>query len=115
MKRVGNQPSDVSIVEGPELDLADLRSRASNDCQLPHQRRGGIDLVGPIGADQQQMLNVRLRQQILDEVERRRVEPLKIVEEERQRMFCRCEDADEAPERALEAPLRLLRLKLGDR
>ena len=47
----------------------------------------GVDLVVPIGADEQQVSQVCLGQKILDEVERRRVQPLKIVEEERQRMF----------------------------
>ena len=65
----------------------------------------GIDLIVPIGADQQQVLHVRLRQQILEQVERRRVEPLQIVEEQRQRMFRPREDADEAPEHQLETDL----------
>ena len=59
-----------------------------------------VDLVVAICADQQQMPHVRLGQQILEEVERRRVEPLKIIEKERQRMFRPSEDADEATEHA---------------
>ncbi len=76
---------------------------------------GGIDFVVPIGADHQQLLHVRLGQQVGEHVERRRVEPLQIVEEERQRMFGPREDADEAPEHQLETPLRLLRRQLRDR
>ena len=56
---------------------------------------GGIDLVVAIGADQQQVPHLRLGQQILQQIERRRVEPLQIVEEERQRMLRPGEDADE--------------------
>jgi hypothetical protein len=41
------------------------------------------------------VLQIRADQQILQQVERRRVEPLQIVEEERQRMFRTGEDADE--------------------
>ena len=55
----------------------------------------GVDLVVPIGADQQQMLHVRLRQHILEQIERGGVEPLQIVEEERQRVLRTREDADE--------------------
>ena len=76
---------------------------------------GGVDLVVAIGADQQQVPHVRLGQQILEQVERRRVEPLQIVEEQRQRMLRPGEHADEAAEHQLEPPLRLLRLELGDR
>ena len=75
----------------------------------------GIDLVVPIGADQQQVPHIRLGQQILEQVERRRVEPLQIVEEQRQRMLRPREDADEAPEHQLETALRVLRRKLRDR
>src|SRR5208283_2811523 len=73
-----------------------------------------VDLVVPIGADQQQVSNVRLSQEILEQVERRSVQPLKIIEKERQRMFLPGEDADEAAEHELEATLRLLRLKFRD-
>ena len=75
----------------------------------------GIDLVVAIGADQHQVPQVRPGQQILEQIERRRVEPLQIVEEQRQRMFRPGEDADETPEHQLETALRLLRLELGDR
>ena len=54
-------------------------------------------------------------QQIFEQIERRRIQPLQIVEEERQRMLRAREDADEPPEHQLETSLRLLRRKLGDR
>jgi hypothetical protein len=38
-----------------------------------------IDLIVPVGADQQQVPHVHLGQQILKEIERGRVEPLQIV------------------------------------
>src|SRR5580692_11491906 len=52
---------------------------------------------------------------MLDQVERRRVEPLQIVEKQRQRMFGPREDAEKSPEHQLETALRLLRRKLRDR
>jgi hypothetical protein len=70
---------------------------------------GGIDFVVPIGADHEQMLHVRLGQQVGEHIERRRVEPLQIVEKERQRMFRPREDADQPPEHQLETALSLLR------
>ena len=79
-KPVGNQPPDLFLVKGPELDLANLRPAALNGCELPRQRMVGVDLVVPVGADQQQMSNVRLGHQVLKQIERRRVQPLQIVE-----------------------------------
>ncbi len=72
-----------------------------------------VDLVVAIGTDQQQVLHIRPGQQILEQIERRRVEPLQIVEEERQRMLRPGEHADEPPEHQLEAALRVLRRQLG--
>jgi len=46
-----------------------------------------IDLIVPVRTDQHQVLQIRLGQQILEQVERRRVQPLQIVKEQRQRMF----------------------------
>ena len=76
---------------------------------------GGIDFVVPVGADQQQMLHIRPGQQILEQIERCRVEPLQIVEEQGERMFRPCEYADKSPEHQLEAALRVLWRKFGDR
>src|SRR5580692_12073367 len=79
------------------------------DCfELVHQWMRGIDLVVPVGADQQQVLHVRLGQQILEQIECGRVEPLQIVEEERQWMFGPREHTDEPPEHQLETSLRVL-------
>ena len=47
----------------------------------------GVDLVVPVSADQHQVLHIRLGQQILDQIEGGRVEPLQIVEEQCQRML----------------------------
>ena len=69
---------------------------------------GGSDFVVAIGTDQHEVLQIRPGQQILQQIERRRVEPLQIVEEERQRMFRPGEDADEAPKHQLETALRVL-------
>jgi len=75
---------------------------------------GRINLVVPVGADQHQMLHVRPGQQILHQIERCRVEPLQIVEEQGQRMFP-CEYADKSTEHKLEAALRILSRKLRNR
>ena len=49
------------------------------------------------------------------QIQRGRVEPLQIVEKERQRMLRPGEYAEEAPEDQVEAALRVLGRKLGNR
>ena len=68
---------------------------------------GGIDLVVPICADQHQVLHIRTGSKILEQIERRRVEPLQIVEEQRQRMFRPREHSDKSPKDELESTLAL--------
>ena len=68
--------------------------------------------MSSVGADQHQVLHIRPGQQILEQIERCRVEPLQIVEKQGQRMFRPCEYADESPKHQLEAALRLLWRKL---
>ena len=73
------------------------------------------DLVVTIGADQQQMPQVGPGQQILEQVQHGRIEPLQVVEEQRQRMIRPGEDPDEAANDELEAALRVLGRNLRDR
>ena len=76
---------------------------------------GGIDLVVPIGADEQQVLQIGAGQQVFEQVECGRIQPLQVVEEERQRMLGAREHADEPPKDQLKTSLRFLRRKLGHR
>src|ERR1700722_13278078 len=82
--------------------------------ELLPQRMGGVDFVVAIGADQHEVLQISPGQEVLEQVERRRVKPLKIVEEERKRMFRSGEHADKPPKHQLETSLRVLRRKLRD-
>ena len=52
---------------------------------------------------------------MLEEAERRRIQPLQIVEEQRERALLGREDAEEAPENHLEAVPRVLRRQVRDR
>src|SRR5262249_50595078 len=74
-----------------------------------------IHFIVPIGADQQQVGDIRLRQQILQQVKRRRVEPLQVVEKEGQGMFRSCEHTEESAKYQMEPPLSVLRRKFGNR
>ena len=87
MKSIRNQLSEVATSERLQGKLLHLSSGLADRIELAHQRMRGIDFVVAIGADQHQMLQLRPGQQILQQIERRRIEPLQIVEEQRQRMF----------------------------
>ena len=101
--------------ERREHDLLDTRVPRSDRLERPQQRVRGSDLVVPVGPDQQQMPHLRMRDQVLDEVERRRVQPLQIIEEQRERMLLAREHAEEAAKHQLEAILGILRRQVGDR
>src|SRR5262249_24120135 len=73
------------------------------------------DFVVSVRSDQQQVSHIPLSQKILDKVERCRVEPLQIVEEQRQRMCRPREGADESAEDQVEPALRVLWRKNRDR
>src|SRR5258708_25285767 len=75
----------------------------------------GIEVGVRIGADKQQVPQIRLGQRVLEQVECGRVEPLQIVEEQGQRMFRPREHANELPEYPLETSLGRLWREFGDR
>ena len=113
-KRVCNQLREVFAGERRKRDLLNRRTSVLDGLKLAHQRMHGINLVVPIGADQHKVLQIRSGQKILQQIERRRVEPLQVVEEQRERVLRPSEYADKPPEHHLETPLRVLRLKSRD-
>src|SRR2546426_4334171 len=112
-KRIRNELIHVLTGEGRELDFLHGRSRVPYRLELQHQRMGGADFVVAIRSDQHEMPEIRPSEHVLEQIERRGVEPLQVVEKERERMFGSSESPDESPEHVLEAPLRVLRGELG--
>ena len=108
-KRIGDEMAHVFAGEWRKTNLLHRRSRLADSIERAQQRVRGIDLVVPVGTDQQQMPHFRVRHQMLKQVERCCVQPLQIVEEQRERMLLAREHAEEAPEHHLEAILRVLR------
>src|SRR6516162_8444065 len=114
MKRIRNQLSQILLGQGCQNDLMHDRSSLANRLELAHQRMGRSHLVVSIGADQHQVLHARLGRQIFEQVETGWVEPLQIVQKQRQRMFWSGKDIDETPENELETALSVLRCKFWD-
>ena len=74
----------------------------------------GTDLVVPVSADQQQVPHFRVRDQMLEQIERRCIQPLQIIEEQREWLLRPGERAEESPENQLEAVLRISRRQVGN-
>src|SRR5262245_3458414 len=104
-KRVCKQLLEMLPGERRKRNLPYLSAGTPDRVELAHQRMGNTDFVVAIGPDQHQMLWVRPRQQILQQVERRRVEPLQIVEKQGQWMLLPREYADKTAEHQLKAAL----------
>src|SRR6516162_8428568 len=112
---VRNQLPDMFSGERSKRDVV-YRSASSLDrVELAHERVRWSDFVVAVGTDEKKIAKLGPAQQVFQQVERRRVEPLQVIEEERQRMFRPREDADELPKYQLEAPLRVLWWKLRNR
>ena len=75
----------------------------------------GTDLVVAIGAHQQQMPRLRLGEQIFEEVQRRRIQPLQIVEEQHERVLRLREHAEKPPKHPMKMALRVLRRQIRHR
>src|SRR5215813_6483889 len=76
---------------------------------------GRINLVVSVCTEQHQVPHIGLGEKILDQIERCRIEPLQIVEEQSKGMLRSCEYSKESPKDQPEAALRVLWRKIGKR
>src|SRR5229473_4905614 len=115
MQGIGDELADIVEAERCQHDLLDPRSGFADRLQRAQKRMRGADLVVPVGADQQQVPYLRVRDQMLEEVERCRIQPLQIIEEQRERVLLAREHPEEAPEGQLKAALHVLQRQVLDR
>src|SRR3984893_10293936 len=115
MQSIGDKPSDIVEPKGRQHDLMHPRIGVTDRLKSPQKRMRGPDLVVSIGPDQKQVSHLRVRDQVLEEVERRCIKPLQIVEEQRERVLLPREYAEKAPENHLEAVLRFVRRQVRNR
>src|SRR5262249_20968289 len=111
-KGVRNQLPEMLSAERPKRDLLYLSASSLYRVELAHERMRCRDFVVAVGANEEKIAKFGPAQQVFQQIERRRVEPLQVIEEERQRMFRPREDVDKLPKYQLEAPLRVLWRKL---
>src|ERR1700733_14482344 len=79
------------------------------------QRMRATDLVVPIGADHQQVPNFGMRHKMFEEVQRCCVQPLQIIDEQRERVLLAREHGKKASEHHLEAVLCVSQRQVRDR
>ena len=104
-------------VERVRQELGDIRGCQRLEPQVFGRRRGtdgrkgpgegmrGVDLVVAVGADQEEVTNLRRCGEPFDQLDRTGVEPLDVVEEQDQRLFGPGEDREEALEDPVEPVL----------
>src|SRR5260370_18972895 len=115
VERISDEPSNIVELKRRQHDLMHPRINRTDRLQRPQKRVRGTDLVVPISSDQQQVLHLRMRNQMLKEVERCCIQPLQIVEEQGERVLLPRKHPKEAPERHLETALHVVRRQVGDR
>src|SRR5215470_3888758 len=113
-KRVRNKISEVIGRQRRQLDILHP-SGCAERLHLAHERMHCGDLVIAEGTDEEEITKIGLAQQVFQKVERRRIEPLQVIEEKREGMFRPSKDTDQLPKHHLEASLRVLRRKFNDR
>src|ERR1700746_952397 len=103
MHGVSDKPNNIVEHQRGQHDLLDPCSRLAYPVECSSKRMRGADLIVPVGPDEQQMPHLRVGAQVLEELERRGIQPLQIIEEQRQRVLRLRESPEETPENQLEA------------
>ena len=114
VQSVGEHPAHIFEPERCQRDFVHSPAGLPDRSQPTDQWVRRRDLVVAICANQQQMTHIRLRAQVLEQVERGGVQPLEVVQEQRQRMLRSGKDSEQAPDDQMEAALRVLWRQLRD-
>jgi hypothetical protein len=112
VERIGDQLRDMLSGKRPQGDLVHDHPGLANRLELPHQRMVGSEFVVSIRSDDQQVPDVAPDQRF-DEIERGGVEPLQIVEKERERPLRAGEHLNESLENHLKSSACLLGRHIG--
>src|SRR5262245_38170945 len=99
----------IVMLERTKHDVRHDRTTLTNHGERPLQWVYRVDFVVPVRTYEEQVLRFGLDQDVFQELERRGIEPLQIVEKQRQRMLGTCEHSDQPAQGRLEASLRFCR------
>src|SRR5271165_4673025 len=112
MQSIDNQPSNIVQQEGPEHDFVQLGVGVADRRERPEKRMVGADFIIPVGSHEQQASNFRVRDQVPEQVKRRSVDPLQIVQEKGEQVLLARECSEEAAEYRLKTILGILGRKI---
>jgi hypothetical protein len=87
MESFSYESADVLQAEVRQPDLMNWRCGLAKLCQCAHQRVGEADFIVSESADEEEMPHLIMGDQILEELERRCVQPLEVIQEERERVL----------------------------
>src|ERR1700674_1241712 len=79
-ERGGEQPTDVMDVERCDEHLVHPRAGRLDSLEPLRERVGLSDFVVAVSTDDEEMPDLRVRDDVLEKVEGRRVEPLQVIE-----------------------------------
>ena len=88
--------------EGRKHDFLHPYASLANHFQRPHQRMRGSTSLSRYAATSIRCRTSGSVKQIFDQFERRRIQPLKVVEEQDERVFGPSENTEESPKHQLE-------------
>src|SRR5215469_7720093 len=97
VEAIGYEPTHNVEGQRRENDLSHNRPGLSDRVQHQHERMGEAYLVVPVRADQEEVPDFRVGDEMLNQSERGRVQPLQVIEEEGERVLLPGEDGQEGP------------------
>jgi len=115
VQSIGDNPSDMAEPRGARTISCTLVSASRIASIVRRSGCAGPTSLSSIGPRSEAGDARRSASPVLEEVERRCIKPLQIVEEQRERVLLPCEYAEETPENHLKSVLRFLRRQVRDR
>jgi hypothetical protein len=112
MQGIGDELAHLVQTKRGQRNLMDRDSSLADFRQRPHERMRGAYLVVPVCTDEKEVSHFIVGDQVLEEIERRGVQPLEVVEEKREWVFWSGEDPKQPSEDHLKAVLCIPRRKL---
>src|ERR1700691_1765731 len=105
MQSVGDELGHVVERKRRESDITHHNLRCPNGSQSLHQWMRGADFVVTESSDQQEVMDVGMRDEVLEQLEGRRIQPLEIVEKNGERVLLACEHSQKRSEHHVKTAL----------
>src|SRR5260370_16376834 len=98
MQSIGDERADVLEPQRCQHNFADSHSSLADLLQSAQKWMRRTHLVVPVGTDEQQVPDLRIRDQTLNEVEGCSIQPLQIIKKQSERVLRLGDHQEEPPE-----------------